>query len=558
MKKTIDCLIIGHNQVNFKEYENNMVKMGVNSGTYRDLNLNYIYVNNKPYTAAEIFNLLKNPQRFDKNLTLGDTFSAAIAYLGSYLDKNGLSFDFVNSFQDEKAKLAEKLKHDNILTIAITTTLYVSVIPILEIINFIKKHNQPAKIIIGGPFISTQVRTLNPESLEYLFKSTIGADFYVISSQGEAALVTIIHALKSNLPLDRINNIYYKTDGGYLSTPILIEDNRLSENMVNWNLFTGRLKDLVNVRTSISCPFKCAFCGFPEHAGKYQAVEVERIEEELNLLVQTSQVKSVNFIDDTFNFPTSRFKAILKMLIKNNYSFNWHSYFRCQYADREMVQLMKESGCQGVFLGLESGSNQILKNMNKASQIDEYLRGVALLKEYGLVTHGNFIIGFPGETDETVRETTRFIENSGLDFYRCQLWYCEPITPIWKKREKYKIKGESFEWTHATMDWRTACDQIDEMVLTIKESTWLPQYNFDLENVWHLMNRGMGMEEIKKFLKGFNRGIREKLENSIPKDASYDVIRQLSQACNGSDFLEVSPDKEKKLFDNYDVGFNFQ
>ena len=464
----------------------------------------------------------------------------------------------VNSFQDEKEKLAKKLEQNNILTIAIITTLYVSVLPILEIVNFIRRYNQTAKIIHGGPFVSTQVRTLNPESLEYLFKSTIGADFYVNSSQGEAALVKIIHALKNNLPPDQVNNIYYKTDGVYLSTPILIEDNRLSENMVNWNLFASRLKDLVNIRTSISCPFKCAFCGFPEHAGKYQAVEVERIEEELNLLVQTSQVKRVNFIDDTFNFPGSRFKAILKMLIKNKCNFKWHSYFRCQYADREMVQLMKESGCQGVFLGLESGSNQILKNMNKASHIDEYLRGIALLKEYGLVTHGNFIIGFPGETDETVRVTTRFIENSGLDFYRCQLWYCEPITPIWEKREKYKIKGESFEWTHATMDWRTACDRIDEMVLTIKESTWLPQYNFDLENVWHLMNRGMGIEEVKNFLKGFNRGIREKLENSIPKDASYDVIRQLSRACNGSDFLEVSPDKEKNLIDKYNVGFDFQ
>ena len=108
------------------------------------------------------------------------------------------------------------------------------------------------------------------------------------------------------------------------------------------------------------------------------------------------------------------------------------------------------------------------------------------------------------------------------------------------------------------MDWRTACDKIDEMALTIKESTWLPQYNFDLDNVWHLMNRGMGMEEVKKFLKGFNQGVKEKLENSIEKDASYDVIKQLSQGCNGCDFPEVSPDKEKKLIASYDVGFNFQ
>lgn len=556
MKRVIDCLLIGHNQVNFQEYERNIVKIGVNSGTYRDLNLNYLNINNKPYNATDIFNLLKNPQRFDSNLTTGDTFSAAIAYLGSYLDRSRLTFDFVNSFQDEKAKLAEILKKENIRTIAIITTLYVSVLPILEIMSFVKTYNLTAKIIIGGPFITTQVRTLSTETLEYLFKSTIGADFYVNSSQGEATLVKLIHALKNNLPFHQINNIYYRKNGKYFSTPISIEDNQLSENIVNWNLFNGRLKEFVNVRTSISCPFKCAFCGFPEHAGKYQAVEVERIEAELNLLFKANSVKCVNFIDDTFNFPTNRFKAILKMFKKNKYHFNWYSYFRCQFADKEVVQMMKESGCQGVFLGLESGSNQILKNMNKAGKVDEYLKGIALLKDYGLITHGNFIIGFPGETDETVWETTRFINRSGLDFYRCQLWYCEPITPIWKNREKYKIKGESFEWTHATIDWKVACDAIDEMVLTINESTRLPEY-FNLENVWHLMNRGMSIDEIKNFLRAFNQGIKEKLKNSGPKDASYNVIRQLQQTCNVSNSPGGSPSLEKKLINNYDLGFNF-
>jgi radical SAM superfamily enzyme YgiQ (UPF0313 family) len=72
------------------------------------------------------------------------------------------------------------------------------------------------------------------------------------------------------------------------------------------------------------------------------------------------------------------------MMIKNKYEFKWNSFFRCQFADREVVELMKESGCEGVFMGIESGSDKILENMNKASRIEKYYEGIALLKEYDI------------------------------------------------------------------------------------------------------------------------------------------------------------------------------
>jgi hypothetical protein len=86
--------------------------------------------------------------------------------------------------------------------------------------------------------------------------------------------------------MEQINNIYYKLgDGpGYESTPIRVEKKKLDENMVDWSLFSSRASIFVNTRTAISCPFSCAFCGFPEHAGKYQAVDVECVEKELNQL----------------------------------------------------------------------------------------------------------------------------------------------------------------------------------------------------------------------------------------------------------------------------------
>ncbi len=541
MQKTIDCLFIGHNETGLVEYEKTVRKMGIQSGAYRDLNLNFIYYGHKPYSASEIYNLLSrgdsgttDPRGRQRPLSNGDTFSAAIAHLGTYLHRRNLSFDYINYFSQQQEELKEKLLQENILTIAIITTLYVSVFPILEIMDFIKRYNHSARIIIGGPFISTQYRTQTPDALEYLFASTIGADFYVISSQGEATLVNIIHALKNDLPLHEIKNLYYKSEKGYVFTGILKEDNPLSENMVDWNLFSQHLWTGAAIRTAISCPFSCSFCGFPEHAGKYQYVDVDTVYRHLLILDNIGEVNSINFIDDTFNVPVKRFKEILRMMIRNRFKFKWTSNFRCQFADREMVELMKESGCDGVFLGIESANNNVLENMNKNADLDKYKGGIALLKEYGIMTMGSFILGFPGETPDTVNDTIAFIRQTQLDFFRVQLWYCEPITPIWKKREEFGLRGESFEWAHNTMNSKQAGDFIDKIFLTIDKSVWVPQYNFDFDKIRQMKRRGMDLTHIKEFLEAFREGVKEKLTDPTRQEVSFEVIMKLKKSLTGN------------------------
>jgi anaerobic magnesium-protoporphyrin IX monomethyl ester cyclase len=168
--------------------------------------------------------------------------------------------------------------------------------------------------------------------------------------------------------------------------------------------------------------------------------------------------------------------------------------------------------------------------MNKAVTVEEYLKGISLLKKYRIMTHGNFIIGFPGETEKTVQDTIEFIKDSGIDFYRAQLWYCMPITPIWESRQKYGIEGKSFEWSHATMNSQTACDIIDEMFLSIDRPVWTPQYNFDINNIIHMLHGGITLEQVKRFLEAFNNGIREKLRSPLQEDISPKVVEQLRQA----------------------------
>jgi radical SAM superfamily enzyme YgiQ (UPF0313 family) len=216
-------------------------------------------------------------------------------------------------------------------------------------------------------------------------------------------------------------------------------------------------------------------------------------------------VRNVVFIDDTFNVPVNRFKDICRLMIRKRYGFNWFSYFRCSNADEECVRLMAESGCKGVFLGIESGSPTILKNMAKAATIEKYARGIHWLREHGVLTFGSFITGFPGETEETVEETIDFIRTNPPDFYRSQMWYCEPGTPIFNDREAHEIEGEGFVWSHKTMDSFEAMGHIDRMFLSIRESEWLPQWSFDFWIIPYFLGKGVSTDRFKDFMRLANR-----------------------------------------------------
>lgn len=510
--QTMDCLLIGHNEMKFEEYEKVIRLIGTSSEAYRDLNLNYIKGNNRMYTFPDLFNMLCKDTKYCSNegFNLGNVFSPAIAYIGTYLNKHGISFDYINSFQFDKGKLEDVLTNQEVKAVGITTTLYTSLLPIVEIVKYIKQINKTAKIIIGGPFVSTLVRSQSDSSLLYIFKK-IGADYYINSSQGESTLVNLIRFIKGEQPFNTLKNIYYLHREQYVRTEEEKENNLLEENMVGWGLFTKDIKNSIGIRTSISCPFSCSFCGFPEHAGKYQTVSVRRLEKEFDEISRIENITYVNVIDDTFNVPLPRFKEILRMKIERKYKFKWNSYIRCQYLDDEAVYLMKESGCEGVFLGIESANQKILDNMKKKVNVNDYIRGIELIKKYEILTFASFIYGFPGETESSIKDCIKFIKSNKPDFYRVQLWYCEPITPIWKQRHAYNIEGSQFSWSHSTMNSKEACSYIEGTFLDVDESIWLTQYNFDFVGIFNLLHRGMSLNQVKDLIRLFNVGIRQKL-----------------------------------------------
>jgi hypothetical protein len=120
------------------------------------------------------------------------------------------------------------------------------------------------------------------------------------------------------------------------------------------------------------------------------------------------------------------------------------------------------------------------------------------------------IIGFPGETMDTVMETIEFIETHRPTVYRAQLFYLDPATPVWRDREQYRISGGGFEWQHPTMNNHQASDIIERMFLEIKNSIWAPQHGFEDWSLYYLQRRGFTIEEVLKFVHNFNELVRLK------------------------------------------------
>jgi radical SAM PhpK family P-methyltransferase len=504
----LDCVVIGYNETPFAEYERLLRRYGEDSEAYRDLKLSFVDVAGAgKMTYAGLFNHalgLARGGRGGEPFRSGDIPNLAAVYLTNYLRRRGVRAEYVNLFQYEKDRLRELLARRP-LCVVITTTFYVLNLPVTEMAQFLRAHAPGVPVVVGGPLVANHARAYRGEELAAALRDT-GGDLFIHESQGEATLLALLRCLAGGGALDAVANLLYFERGTLRINPAVRENNSLDEDAIDWTGFAAQdLGPTIQARTARSCAFSCSFCNYPTRAGALTLASLATVERELDSMRRLGNVRNVVFIDDTFNVPVNRFKDLCRLMIARQYGFHWFSYFRCSNADLECVELMAESGCKGVFLGIESGSPAILKNMNKAATIEKYARGIEWLREHGILTFGSFITGFPGETAATVAETVEFLRANRPDYYRTQMWYCEPGTPVFDQRDRYGIEGEGFVWSHQTMDSLEAMDHIERMFLGVTESQWLPQWSFDFWIIPYLLGKGVSTERFRDFMTAANR-----------------------------------------------------
>jgi radical SAM PhpK family P-methyltransferase len=541
----VDCVIVGYNESPFLEYESTLRQYGEDSEAYRDLKYSFVELEGEKLNYVDLMNRVYAQAHGERHREIrsGDILNLAAAYLTSFLRKRGRTVRLVNLFQYEREQFAAWLR-EGVTAVAITTTFYVLNDPVIEMIRFIRQHDPAVRIVVGGPLIANHVRRYQGDELAVVLDD-LGADAYVVEGQGEATLARILECWLAGRDLAEVPNVIYPGEraaarprlalidtaraGRYRVNPRVPEDNSLEENRIDWReLATGPLESLgptLQTRTARSCAFSCAFCAYPLRAGKLTLTSVDSVLGELDSMAELG-VKNVVFIDDTFNVPLKRFKELCRGIIERRYGFQWFSYFRCSNSDDEAIDLAAESGCRGVFLGIESGSPRILENMHKAATIEKYEQGIRRLRAHDILTFASFIVGFPGETEQTVQETAEFLRRAQPDFFRAQLWYCEPGTPIDSRRDEFAIQGQGFSWRHATMESLEAMDLIDQLFLGVEHSTWLPQWSFDFWIIPYLLGRGVSIDQFTALMKQAHQLLRFEIAQVDPEDK-----RRLQRAC---------------------------
>ena len=529
--RTTDCIILGYNDVSFSSALKEAKLTEFYSGYYWSLTTQSAEFMGQRMPYDELLNKYfahKIGDGKESNLHICQTPNLGVCYLYSFLRKRNFNVEYVNFFTQEKERLASLLKC-NPKSVAITTTYYNKNSPIIDIVRFIKQHNTETRIILGGPHIFNVCTLMSEKKQDESFRE-MGADIYVNDSQGELTLSRILSALKQtpSPDFDSIPNLIYSKGGSFYRTDREPEQNSLDENAVDWRYFDHSfITPIVLMRTARSCAFKCSFCNFPAFAGPLNLTSLDVVEKELSQL-HDAGVKQIFFVDDTFNVPLPRFKKLCKMMIERKFGFEWYSYFRCSNADDETFALMQESGCAGVLLGIESGDQTILRNMNKEVKVERYKYGIQKLKEHGIITYVSIIVGFPGETRETALNTLNFIEETAPMFYSLHLYFYDKKAPIHQQAKEYDLRGGVLNWKHRTMDWREACGLIEMMHRTIKQSIYLPPDAFGITSIPYLKNHGIPLDQLKEFLE-FSKDLVLKGLKAPAESGGFPILPEVMQ-----------------------------
>ena len=196
------------------------------------------------------------------------------------------------------------------------------------------------------------------------------------------------------------------------------------------------LNPYISLFTTRGCPAMCTFCLWPQtHSGhRWRLRSADDIAREVAFAKEAfPYVKEIFFDDDTFNYQKARTLELCKKLKPVNFTWSCTSRVTTDY---ETLKAMKDSGCRLLIVGYESGEQQILKNIKKGATIDMALRFTDNCKKLGLVIHGDYIIGLPGETRETIRKTIDFAKRLDTETIQVSIAHAYPGTEFYDYAQK--------------------------------------------------------------------------------------------------------------------------
>lgn len=507
---TVDIIII--NQSNLVDYDEFSHLPPERMDLYRQLIYpRMVYYQGRYRSHLELLALCRAGQT--EALNIWDLPGYSGMHLANILSGQGIHAVVINNLDSQWDLFCQTyLARDPRPMVGLSCTFHLSYRPVSKMIKRLRQLDPEMNIVLGGAFISDQATHQGVSSFS-LPMTRYNINYILYGFNSESDLCDLIRYHRDPVKIARVKNLVYRDQGQVHMNPPQWYDPWLHHIPSKWDqlALTG-INHTVQFRTSSGCPFACAFCSYPQTAGGYFTMEVPEVESHLRALLRRPGVNQIIFIDDTLNVPPPRFRALCDVF--GRHSFRWYSFLRVQYIDEPAAKMMRESGCQAVYLGMESANDEVLKRMNKRASRAEYARGIHALRKYDIKTIGAFIIGFPGETDETIQDNIDFIENEGLDFYTLKEFYYLPGTPVHQHREKYGLTGEGNTWSHTTMDSARAYQIKLDMLRQINRCVYIDADT----NLWYLAylaDQGYSLDHIAALQREVNAIMVDQINHKI-------------------------------------------
>ena len=203
--------------------------------------------------------------------------------------------------------------------------------------------------------------------------------------------------------------------------------------------------------SSRGCPSYCTFCAAHIVTGRvYRPRSTESVVDEMEYLVRKYNTKFIQFYDDTFTINYKRTVDVCNSIIKRGLKVKWFAHARVNTVDEDLFRLMKRAGCTHVSFGIESGNQTILNNIKKGTTLDQSRKAVRASMQAGLKTSITCMVGNPGETSETIKDTINFAVELNPDVAVFTVLVPLPGTEVYNK-----YRGVLFDTSLDWEDYRT-------------------------------------------------------------------------------------------------------
>jgi anaerobic magnesium-protoporphyrin IX monomethyl ester cyclase len=184
-----------------------------------------------------------------------------------------------------------------------------------------------------------------------------------------------------------------------------------------------------SIITSRGCPFKCGFCSKPIFGDKYKERSASNVVDEIEDILRYGYDR-IWVADDCFTLNKKRVVKVCDEILARGLRFEWECLSRVDSVEKDILEHMRDAGCVRIFFGLESGNDHVLKLMKKDATTEQGRRAVNLTNEAGMRTGGFFILGYPGETNQTILDTVNFSSALPLNYLSYTVPYPLPGTDL--------------------------------------------------------------------------------------------------------------------------------